>query len=274
MEYHVWCDESVFKGEHFSNFYGGALARAVHVPEVVSTLKDVKSLLKLHGEVKWTKVTENYLDKYKSLISCFFNFLRDDKVKIRIFFRQNGFRPQGLTREQVNNEFFMLYYQFVKHSFGFTQAPVFPEKVYIKMHFDKLPDKVEKNRMFKEYIYGLNTHVNYKNLFLRREDISEVVSHDHEILQCVDVILGAVAFKLNKMDRVKDESTGRRGKKTVAKDKLYSHINKEIRSLYPGYAFNIGVNTGSLEGGRSRWTMPYRHWKFVPASSVYAPDDK
>ncbi len=274
MEYHIWCDESVFKGEYFSNFYGGALASSAHVSEIVSTLNETKAKLNLHGEVKWVKVTDNYLDKYKELMSCFFRFMRDGKLKTRIFFKQNCFQPRGLSREQVDNEFFMMYYQFVKHSFGFTYAPIFQEKVQVKMHFDKLPDKAEKNRLFKDYVYAINTYVNYKNLFLRRDDISEVSSHEHVILQCVDIVLGSMAFKLNKMDKIKHKDTGRRGKKTIAKDKLYSHISSEIRSLYPGYAFNVGINTGRLEGERSGWTMPYRHWRFVPSNSAYVPNTK
>ena len=269
MEYHVWCDESIFKGQHFSNFYGGAIARSQYISEITNSIKEAKAIFNLHGEVKWTKVTENYLEKYKKLISIFFDFVRQGKVKIRIFFRQNCHVPVGLSKEQVDNEFFMLYYQFLKHSFGFNQAPVFSDKNFIKLHFDKLPDKAEKNRRFKEFVYGINNYINYKNIFLRKDDISEINSHDHDILQCVDIILGSMAFKLNKMDRIKCEQTGKRGNKTIAKDKMHAHISKEIRTLYPGYSFNIGVNTGNLEGERSRWTMPYRHWKFIPANYVY-----
>ncbi len=33
-------------------------------------------------------------------------------------FRQNAQVPQNLTREHEENEYFLLYYQFIKHAFG------------------------------------------------------------------------------------------------------------------------------------------------------------
>ena len=53
-----------------------------------------------------------------------------------------------------------------------------------------------------------------------------------------------------------------RGKKTVAKEKLYKAIYAQIAALRP--RFNIGVSTGLADKTHGRWTEPYRHWKFVP----------
>lgn len=44
-------------------------------------------------------------------------------------------------------------------------------------------------------------------------------------------------FKLNDMDREKMPGTNRRGKRTIAKEKLYKNILKNIRTIYPN--FNI-----------------------------------
>jgi hypothetical protein len=271
MEYTIWCDESISKGPLFSNFYGGVIAKSTDIPTITNAIKDKKQELNLLGEVKWTKVTENYREKYTALMSLFFRFVAAGTIKVRIMFRQNCFHPQGLTQEQRDNQFHLLYYQFIKHAFGVKFAPIHAEKASLRINFDKLPDKEDKNSVFKNFIYGLNREINCKNIFLPKDNISEVVSHDHNILQCLDVVLGSIAFKLNKLDRIKDSSTGKRGKKTVAKDNLYSFIYSEIRNLYPGYCFNIGINTGKREGDDSHWTMPYRHWNFVPSNHVVIP---
>ena len=38
-------------------------------------------------------------------------------------------------------------------------------------------------------------------------------------------------FKLNDFDKVKDEETGKRSKRTIEKEKLYKVINKNIRDI-------------------------------------------
>lgn len=87
---------------------------------------------------------------------------------------------------------------------------------------------------------------------------------DHDILQCLDVVLGSIQFRLN--DKHKEIPLGakRRGKRTIAKEKLYKHINGRIREIYPG--FNIGISTGVKGDKSNRWKHPYRHWLFLPAN--------
>ncbi|BCJ87503.1 hypothetical protein skT53_24880 [Effusibacillus dendaii] len=59
------------------------------------------------------------------------------------------------------------------------------------------------------------------------------------------------------------------GKRTIAKEKLYKHINKRIREIYPN--FNIGISAGT-KNIHDRWLHPYRHWLFVPSQHKIAPE--
>ncbi|KMY68636.1 hypothetical protein AAU61_03115 [Desulfocarbo indianensis] len=267
MEYHVWCDESDTKGKHFSNFYGGAIVSSVDLDYVINTLKEKKASLNLYGEIKWSKMSHQYLSKYTEIISTFFQLVVQGKVKVRIMFRKTGNTPNNLSPDQINNKFFLLYYQFIKHGFGLNRGlPVHEKRTNLHISFDKLPDKKSKVVRFKNYIFKLNKIINEKNLFLPFDNISEVDSHDHEVLQCVDIITGAMSFKLNKKHLELMPGKKRRGKKTIAKEQLYKHINKEIRALY-GYSFNVGASTGRRNGADSPWSMPYRHWLFVPKNN-------
>jgi hypothetical protein len=92
-------------------------------------------------------------------------------------------------------------------------------------------------------------------------------SHDHVLAQCLDVVLGAMAFRLN--DRHKEIPKGekRRGKRTVAKERLYKAILVDIRKLKPG--FNIGISTGTAGEADQRWHAPYLHWRFMPSEVEY-----
>ncbi|PJF33375.1 MAG: hypothetical protein CUN57_02350, partial [Phototrophicales bacterium] len=138
-----------------------------------------------------------YLDKYQALMTIFFRHVRDGKVKIRIMFRQNARVPTNLTEEQLRNTYFLLYYQFIKHAFGLRYAPTHPDGTYLRLFFDQFPDTREAASQFKGYVHALQEtkHFRDNHIFIRERDIVEVRSHDHVLLQCMDVILGAMSFR-------------------------------------------------------------------------------
>ena len=173
-QYIIYADESHRKGKYYSNFYGGALVNYCELEKINNELNNKKNDLGLLGEVKWTKVTEQYLDKYIELIDFFFNFVNLNKVKIRIMFRQNANVSQNLSREHEEKEYFLLYYQFIKHAFGIDYCnPNENDQVILKMYFDKLPDTKKKNKEFKGYIYSLNDFFCINNAHIFNEDIAE-----------------------------------------------------------------------------------------------------
>ena len=92
------------------------------------------------------------------------------------------------------------------------------------------------------------------------QDIVQVESHDHDVLQCLDVVLGAMNFRLNKKNKDKPPGARVRSPKTRAKEKVYKRINERIRDIYPG--FNIGITTGHNGDQANRWNHSYRHWNF------------
>ncbi len=204
-QYLIYADESHRKGKFFSNFYGGALVKYTNLEKINNNINDKKHELGMFQEIKWTKVTEQYLDKYKNLMNYFFTFVKSNKIKIRIMFRQNATIPQNLTKEQEENEYFLLYYQFIKHVFGIDYCNSNEkDRIVLKLYFDKLPDTKKKNRIFKGHIYALNEQLFFNNIHIYNEDITEVDSKDHVILQCMDVILGAMNFKLNDIEQRKN----------------------------------------------------------------------
>ena len=54
----------------------GALAKVSDVQAIEKALNDKKEELNLKGEIKWTKVTGNYLEKYIDMINLFFSFIK------------------------------------------------------------------------------------------------------------------------------------------------------------------------------------------------------
>ncbi|WP_245183657.1 hypothetical protein [Lentibacillus salicampi] len=100
MQYIIYCDESEKRGKYFSNFYGGALVRSNDFHIVRGALELKKEELNLFNEVKWQKVTEKYLDKYKLLMDEFFYHVKQDKVKVRIMFTHNRYETKNLSHYQ------------------------------------------------------------------------------------------------------------------------------------------------------------------------------
>lgn len=270
-EYVIYCDESTDKGTYYSNFYGGALVRSMHLEEVRNVLATAKSDLNFFGEVKWDKVTTNYLEKYKTLIDAFFDLIAADKIKVRIMFTQNAHRPTRLTKENIEQAYFILYYQFLRHAFGLRYSNEGQPKIRLRLLLDQLPDSKENIAQFKAFLCALTHNSQFRNarIFLTEEDISDVRSHDHDVLQCLDIVLGSMQFRLNEQHTIVPEGKRRRGKRTRAKEALYKHINQRIRQIYPH--FNIGITTGHQGDRANRWRFPYRHWLFKATETEFVP---
>ncbi len=265
----VFCDESEAEGRYYSNFYGGLVVGSSHYERVTKILNDKKDELNLYKEIKWSKVTDRYLQKYDEVIKCFFEQVHAGNVKVRIMFSQNALRAVNLSPEDRELGYFKLYYQFIKHAFGLSYFQPASGSVNLRLYFDQFPDTREKAEQFKGYLLGLGSSGDFRRsgIVLQKENITEVRSHDHVLLQCLDILLGAISFRLNDRHRSKNPQTGLRGSRTVAKEKLYKTILSEIRRCRPN--FNIGESTGIDGNICNRWNHSYRHWKFQSKDHEY-----
>lgn len=271
--YVIYCDESDRKGRYYSNFFGGAILKAEDRQPIDSLLKAKKAELNLGQELKWERVTANYLEKYIEFVNYYFDFVETGRLRLRMMFTQNIHEPVGLSKDQVEDTYFRLYYQFVKHGFGIKYSnPNLLDHVTFSLLFDQLPDTLEKGRAFKGYISAIPAarDMHRMGFSIPSDQMADVDSKNHEILQGLDVVLGAMSFRLNNKHLEKPAGARRRGKRTIAKEKLYKIINARIRRTYPN--FNIGVSTGNANGPSDRWTLPYSHWLFVPTQHEYRPE--
>ncbi len=260
MEYILYCDESIDTDTKYGDFFGGCIVSSSDIEPIVLALESCKAENNLHGEIKWTKVTSNYLEKYQNVIHLFFSFVRDGKIKVRIMFRSMD--NQYIT-DSDEEKYFKLYYQFLKHSFGFTHTQGF-KPFRVRIYLDQMPAKKDSSARFKTFLCDMQNTSDLKGCGLRisRDQIAEVDSHDHVLLQCVDIVMGAIQFRLNNHHLEKPEGQHARGKRTIAKEKLYKTILEEINSIHPN--FNIGVSTGSRNYNNPHWESPYEHWLFTP----------
>ena len=269
--YIIFCDESDDKGRFYSNFYGGALIEASMQKLIHDELQAVKDELNIFsGEMKWERITEPYAEKYIRFVNATFDIVARGDMKLRIMFTQNRNQPV-LDEYQIGNDYFLLYYQFIKHAFGLQYSVPEGSTASAALLLDDVPANSEKFRQFKEYMSSLSAFPKWSRagFSIAYEDITDVDSKKHNILQALDIILGGIQSRLNEKHTKPIPPAKRRGKRAKAKEKVYRAIKDRIFDLYPN--FNVGVSTASAEGPQTRFDHPYRHWLFIPSNAKVDP---
>ncbi len=156
----------------------------------------------------------------------------------------------------------------IKHAFGIKYANSDDfDDVRFSIYLDKIPDNKNQMEQFRQYLSAIPSSQGFQSsrITIAAQDIAEIDSHKHCILQGLDIILGSMHFRLNHYHKIKEKGARKRGKRTIAKEKLYNHINAKIREIYPN--FNIGITTGRRDGLVDSWRHRYRHWLFTPTNS-------
>lgn len=265
MEYIIYFDESVNDGEYYSDFFGGVLVRNTDYDFIRCALDTMKQELNLNGEIKWIKVTANYLEKYKQIMNLFFSFIKGNRLKVRIMFRETSQTPSNLSAEQIHNRYSLLYYQFVKNAFGLIHHDSSDRtQTFLRLYFDEIPYPLDQRDSFKSHILSLQRHSRFRkaHLKIRMDDVVEIDSKKHVILQCMDVVLGSISFMLNKKNEVIPKGAVKKGHRTMAKENLFYHILRLIQESDGIDFFDISKTT-PIVVPKDFWNMPYRHWKFT-----------
>lgn len=184
-------------------------------------------------------------------------------------FRQNAHELCNLSEDEEELTYFLLYYQFFKNAFGLKFITPKEGGTRLRLYFDEFPETPEKARKFKGYIAALGESVDFRraSLILTEDNIAEVQSHNHVLLQALDLILGAISFRLNDQHLEKPIGQRIRGKRTLAKEKVYKAIVNRVHKIRPH--FNFGDSTGCDGDLCNRWVHKYRHWRFISHGATY-----
>lgn len=266
-EYIIFCDESDRRGRYYSNFYGGVRIAASNLATVEAALNAKKTALGITSEIKWQKVGADIVERYEQFIHEFFEQIAAERIFMRVMFTQNAQVPIGLTREQEEESYYILYYQFLKHGFGFSHMPVHLAPPRLRIYLDEIGDTREQVAKFKGFVLGLGNTTQTRRaggIILLADAITEVRSHDHILMQALDTVLGSTTFRLNDKHLEKPAGQHTRGKRTIAKERLQKFILSEIKRITGKPYFNIGITTGLSTRPDAHWSDPYLHWKFVP----------
>ena len=132
-------------------------------------------------ELKWNKVSKSKIEYYKDVINYFFD---DDDLQFRVLVVSN---KTDIDYEKFNHTHDTFYY---KMYFGMLKAILNPENshhIYIDIKDTRSKEKVHKLEQVLR-----NDKYDYSKEIIKK--VQQVRSHEVEILQLTDLLVGATAY--------------------------------------------------------------------------------
>ena len=132
-------------------------------------------------ELKWNKVSKSKIEYYKDVINYFFYF---DDLQFRVLVVSN---KSAIDYEKFNHTHDTFYY---KMYFGMLKAILNPENshhIYIDIKDTRSKEKVHKLEQVLR-----NDKYDYSKEIIKK--VQQVRSHEVEILQLTDLLVGATAY--------------------------------------------------------------------------------
>lgn len=192
----IYCDESC----HLLNdgnkimAVGAVWCPTIRKKEIFERIKEIK--LK-HGlkpkfnknnqfhkpafEVKWTKVSKTKIEFYKELIDFFFD---DDDLHFRILIVPDKTQLNHNSNEQTHDQF---YYKMYFNMLKVILNPINGHNIFIDIKDTKSAEKV---RNLHDVLS--NNHYDYSKQIIKK--IQQIRSHEVELIQLADLLIGAVAY--------------------------------------------------------------------------------
>lgn len=186
QEFNVYCDESNHLENDNSNIMtlGAVYVEKQYVRQINEEIRHIKIKHNIHvnDELKWTKISNKRLPVYSDLVRYYFD---NDFLFSRTIIIPN---KKGLEHER------------------FQQSH---DDWYYKMHYGLVEYIVKRNSKYNIYLDYKDTHMFYKGKELHRvlnnkvwkfknveiKKVQPIRSHEVEIMQIVDILIGAIAYK-------------------------------------------------------------------------------
>lgn len=249
-------------------FFGGIFGLENDLDRLDVALRKIIQKYGVKTEIKWSKVSPNYMDCYKEMIDCVVGFILNHNVKYRQMFKDRSYHYENIDNLSELDIQFKLYYQFLKHAFGFQYLPILPnaEKHEILLRLDGHSSQKHKDE--------LNKFIVYLPRLLGRSDVEIKVTYIDSSkflrLQVCDLLMGAAGYKGNKIDKRRPNGQKGMTKNQKLKLELANYIYNKLRYIdnidRGSKAFSWFETTG-IDGDKKNYFIhKMRIWKFIPKS--------
>jgi len=185
MRYNLYCDESSTTGARYM-LIGGLWVPQQTEPAVRSALSEIRTRRSLRAEIKWAKVSWTMLPAYQDWVDVFFAF---PDLSFKCIVIDTGILDyQAFHRGDKELGFYKFYYQLVSRN-------LIPGNLYWLFTDERKNRKPYRLAVLKLTVnrwWQKRAHVEpLRNVEPRR-------SHDEDLIQLTDVLLGAMAYAWNK----------------------------------------------------------------------------
>lgn len=249
--YIIIADESTKNGKEYSYFYGGALVLEKDYEFLSSALNKIKETTGL-GELKRTKITEKNYKDYIKVLRLFFALVSTGDIKVRVMFSPNEELLKLPKRENLTYTKF--YYAFIFNAFSIFYAK---KDIRLRLIFDDLPETKEQCENFKNCIVSkvkVNDRADANKVYIDKQQIEEVDSKKHIILQCIDVIVGVFDHFLNT-----PPSELMSTKRAKARSLIFKFVLLQISTLHKNFIINKTTQPIYSHKG---WNDKYKHFVY------------
>lgn len=189
MEYNIYCDESshLAHSENKIMTMGMISCPKEYCKAVGIDLRMLKSKHSLNTayELKWTKVSWGKIDYFKEVIDYFFD---EDHLSCRVIVADKSELDYQKYCISHDDWYYRMYYLLL----GKTLIETNQYNIYIDIKDTCSNQKIERLRKILSRSY-------YDFVGSMILKIQQVRSHESELLQMIDLIIGAVAYKNNEL---------------------------------------------------------------------------
>lgn len=222
IEYNLYCDESCHLPNDGNNIMilGGIWCPKEKTREINTRIKEIKGKYNIKSEVKWVKLSSSRESLYLDLVNYFFD---DDDLHFRVLVVDNKNCLDNESFHQTHDDwYYKMYFNMIKTILD----PQAQYRIYLDIKDTRSKTKIAK---LKDVLSTSRFTISSKTI----QRIQVIRSDEVEIMQLVDILIGATSYKL------------RGYSKSISKSKVIKLIESrsgyrlERNALYRENKFNI-----------------------------------
>lgn len=231
--YNIYCDESC----HLENdkqkamVLGAVWCPADKVKEIAIRIREIKEKHSLSPtfEVKWTKISSAKINFYLDLVDYFFD---DDDVNFRALIVPE---KDKLSHEKISGQTHDIWYY--KMYFDLLKVLLSPQEKY-RIYID-IKDTNSSEKVFQLHEVLANNLYDFSRTIV--EKVQQIRSHESELLQLADLLIGAVSYvsrglessagKIQVIERIKKRSGYSLTRSTLLKEEKFNLFKWRAKEL-------------------------------------------
>lgn len=212
----IYCDESSITGDRYM-IIGGLVINSKALLELKALIGEYRKNYGMIYELKWGKISINRLEHYKALIDIIFDLIDEGRINFRCaVFDTTKFNHKRFNDGDSELGFYKMYYHLLFYAFG---TDYHQNKNRFVVYPDQKPGKYNlfelKNRLNNNMFYKLG---NRQSPF---GSIESTNSKKSDFIQIVDILLGAIAYHINKKHKLDNAS--------AAKVEMANYISGKVK---------------------------------------------